>query len=350
MPWVDSRTVIRTASKAASRFLLLSAPLVNGVVNVPLTTYALSFPTPSIQQSGNQSIAVPLTTYSITAFAPTLVSTGVPPIYANRGVSQVDARTYLKTNPGRTAFWLTNMFPNAPALQVPLTTYSLTFYPPTIISNPAFLGLGNDSTVYPDPPPVKSRQWNFWLLASATANKVISVPLTTYSITTFPPSIQQSGEQTVNVPVTSYALTFNAPLIQGSAISITPAAYTITMFAPTITTSYIDTTRPHLPIIESSERGTVNISWAAPAHSVAIVSYRIYVNGVFAVSSSTLVATITGLLIDTQYTITITAVDANGVEFGVFGELHYSYDSQSKTTVNTLAGRRGWRWWGMGKP
>jgi endonuclease I len=73
---------------------------------------------------------------------------------------------------------------------------------------------------------------------------------------------------------------------------------------------------------------SIDLSWTASTDNVAVSSYDIYIDAVYAFNSSTTNTTVSGLIPDTQYCFTVKAKDASGNESG------FSNESCETTTNN----------------
>jgi len=102
-----------------------------------------------------------------------------------------------------------------------------------------------------------------------------------------------------------------------------------------------DTQSPSAPsnLVSSSITTTgFNLSWTASTDNVGVAGYNVYKNGVFAVSSGSTSASVTGLAPNTTYSITVKGVDASGNASAASNALNVttSTDTQAPSVPTAL--------------
>src|SRR6266850_2510482 len=114
----------------------------------------------------------------------------------------------------------------------------------------------------------------------------------------------------------TYAIPAGSHTIMGyvdDALRIAESNENNNQLTQTITVSASDTTAPTIPTGLSASAITptsATLSWNASTDNIAVTGYRAYRNGTLVASPSSTSASITGLTASTQYSFTVTAVDA----------------------------------------
>ena len=142
-----------------------------------------------------------------------------------------------------------------------------------------------------------------------------SAPINSTCIAGYEVSINGTLYQTVTVPnITISALTANTEY-SISVVAVDKAGNKSEASTGITKTLFVDREAPTKPgtlVIANITETSCTVTWAASTDNVAVTGYQVSVNGILRTTVTTLGAAISGLTANTEYTISIVAIDAAG--------------------------------------